>query len=148
LSGSTEQFAVTILIGQNIKGYQLRELIGEGGFGAVYRAFQPGVGREVAIKIILPEYANQPDFIRRFEVEAQLVARLEHPFIVPLFDYWREPDGAYLVMRLLRGGNLRDAIRRGPARATDVARLLDQIGGALSVARRAEELYSGQVQHQ
>ena len=56
-----------------------RRLIGSGGFGAVYRAFQPLVGREVAIKVILPDYANKPDFIRRFESEAQLVARLEHP---------------------------------------------------------------------
>ena len=54
-----------------------------------------------------PQYANQPDFIRRFEAEAQLVARLEHPHIVPLYDYWREPGVAYLVMRLLRGGSLR-----------------------------------------
>jgi serine/threonine-protein kinase len=66
------------LSGQVIKGYELREQIGAGGFGAVYRAHQPIVGREVAIKVILPQFANQPDFIRRFEVEAQSVARLEH----------------------------------------------------------------------
>ncbi len=79
------------LSSQLIKDYQLRERIGVGGFGAVYRAFQPSVGREVAIKIILPRHANNPDFIRRFETEAQLIARLEHPHIVPLYDYWREP---------------------------------------------------------
>jgi serine/threonine protein kinase len=94
-----------------LKGYELRERIGAGGFGVVHRAYQSTVGREVAIKIILPKYANQPDFIRRFETEAQLVARLEHPFIVPLFDYWRDPNGAYLVMRYLRGGSLRDSIK-------------------------------------
>ncbi len=74
-------------ISQIVKGYELRELIGEGGFGAVYRAYQSVVGREVAIKIILPDHASQPEFIRRFEVEAQLIARLEHPHIVPLYDY-------------------------------------------------------------
>ncbi|MEJ2266954.1 MAG: BTAD domain-containing putative transcriptional regulator, partial [Anaerolineales bacterium] len=89
-----------------LRGYRLYEQIGSGSFGAVYRAFQPEVGREVAIKVILPQYANQPDFIRRFETEAQIIARLEHPHIVPLYDYWREPDGAYLVMRWLRGGSL------------------------------------------
>ena len=94
------------IIDRVIKGYELRQLLGEGGFGAVYRAYQPAVGREVAVKVILPEYANHPDFIRRFETEAQVVARLEHPFIVPLYDYWREPNGAYLVMRMLRGGSL------------------------------------------
>ncbi len=82
------------------------------GFGAVYRAYQSAIGREVAVKVILPQYANNPDFIRRFEVEAQLIARLEHPHIVPLYDYWRDPDGAYLVMRWLKG-SLRTATERG-----------------------------------
>ena len=91
------------LVNQEIKGYQMQEVLGEGGFGAVYRAFQPLVKREVAIKVILPEFANQPDFVRRFEAEAQLVARLEHLHIVPLYDYWRDPSGAFLVMRMLRG---------------------------------------------
>ncbi|MCA9893374.1 MAG: protein kinase, partial [Anaerolineae bacterium] len=100
------------LSGQQIKGYALREQLGSGGFGAVYRAYQEEVQREVAIKIILPHYANQPDFIRRFEAEAQTIAQLEHPYIVPLYDYWRDPNGAYLVMRLLRGGSIRDVLRQ------------------------------------
>jgi serine/threonine protein kinase len=62
----------------------------------------------VAIKVILPQCANQPNFVRRFETEAQLVARLEHIHIMPLYDYWRDPTGAYLAIRYLRGGNLRD----------------------------------------
>ncbi len=75
---------MTILSGQTLKGYEIHECIGQGAFGAVFRAYQPVVDREVAIKIILPQYANQPDFIRRFETEAQLVVRLEHLLIVPL----------------------------------------------------------------
>ena len=77
------------LTGRAIRGFELGERIAVGGFGAVYRAIQAVVEREVAIKIILPQYADHPDFIRRFEAEAQLVARLEHPYIVPLYDYWR-----------------------------------------------------------
>ena len=77
------------LAGKVLKSYEVQERIGAGGFGAVFRAIQPTIGREVAVKIILPQYANQPEFVRRFEVEAQLVARLEHPHIVPLYDYWR-----------------------------------------------------------
>ena len=61
---------------QSIKGFDLLELNGEGAYGVVYRAHQTTVDREVAVKIILPEYASRPDFIRRFESEAQLVARL------------------------------------------------------------------------
>ncbi len=112
------------LSGQTIKGYEIHER-SAGGFGAVYRAYQPIVDREVAIKVILPQYANHPDFIRRFEIEAQLIARLEHLHIVPLYDYWREPDGAYLVMRYLRGGSLHDGIAQGaldPAEAAAAGR--------------------------
>jgi len=125
------------LSGQVIKGYELRERIGAGGFGAVYRAYQTTVAREVAVKIILPGFANQPDFIRRFETEAQIIARLEHLHIVPLYDYWREPDGAYLVMRWLRGGSLRDALQlNGPFDLESTAALLDQIVSALATAHR------------
>jgi WD40 repeat protein/serine/threonine protein kinase len=124
------------LVGQTIRGYELHEQIGEGGFGAVYRASQAVVGREVVIKIILPHFANQPEFIRRFEAEAQLVARLEHPYIVPLYDYWRDPSGAYLVMRYLRGGTLRTALEKGPYSVKGTVRLLGQMSAALMVAHR------------
>lgn len=123
------------LAGQVLKSYEIKERIGVGGFGAVFRAIQPSIGREVAVKIILPEHANKPDFIKRFESEAQLVARLEHPHIVPLYDYWREPGGAYLVMRYLRGGSLRDSIEENGAwGVAEVAQMLTQISAALSFA--------------
>src|SRR2546423_15704532 len=120
---------------KTIKGYELRECVGAGGFGAVYRAYQSAVGREVAVKVILPQHANQPDFIRRFEVEAQLIARLEHPHIVPLYDYWRDPEGAYLVMRWLKG-SLRMSVQRGSWSVEAASRLLEQIAAALTDAHR------------
>jgi serine/threonine protein kinase len=124
------------LSGQTFKGYAIHECIGQGAFGAVYRAHQLVVDREVAIKVILPQYANQPDFIRRFETEAQLVARLEHLHIVPLYDYWRDPDGAYLVMRYLRGGSLKEWIGQGALDPGETLRLVEQIAQALAVAHR------------
>ncbi len=129
------------LSGQIIKGYEIGEWIGAGGFGAVYKARQSTVGREVAIKIILSGYANQPDFIRRFEAEAQLVARLEHPHIVPLYDYWRDPSGAYIVMRFLREGSLRDALCQEPFNLQSTAHLLDQITSALALAHRSDVIH-------
>jgi WD40 repeat protein len=130
------------LAGQQIKGYTLLERIGAGGFGAVYRAEQPQVGREVAVKIILPQYANHPDFIRRFEVEARVIARLEHPHIIPLYDYWRDPNGAYLVMRYLRGGSLRSRIsQQGPLSLAETSHVLDQLAGALTVAHRHDVVH-------
>ena len=120
---------------QPFKGYELRERVGTGGFGVVYRAYQIGIGRDVAIKVILPEHANRPDFVRHFEVEAQLIARLEHPHIVPLYDYWRGPEGAYLVMRWLPS-SLHTSLERGAWSLDATARLLEQIAGALTVAHR------------
>jgi len=122
---------------QTIRGYQLHELLAQGGMGEVYRATQTIVGREVVIKKILPKFANQPEFIRRFEAEAKLVAQLDHLHIAPLYDYWRDPSGAYLVMRYLRGGALRDSVREsGPWSPRASVRLLNQIGSALTVAHR------------
>ncbi|MCB9436627.1 MAG: protein kinase [Anaerolineales bacterium] len=123
------------LSGQTVKGYRIEDLLGSGNFGAVYRAYQLSVEREVAIKIILPEYANHPEFIRQFETEAQLVARLEHPYIVPLIDYWREPDRAYLVMRLLNN-NLRNLLRQSPLSPAVAVRIIDQISAALAMSHR------------
>jgi WD40 repeat protein/serine/threonine protein kinase len=116
------------------RGYKLLEQIGSGSFGAVYRAVQPDVDREVAVKVILPDYANDPEFIRRFEIEAQTVARLEHPHIVPLYDYWREPNGAYLVMRWVRGGSLEKRLEAGALDLQMVRQVVDQIAAALSAA--------------
>jgi len=122
--------------GRGLFGYELRDLIGVGAVGEVYRAYQAAVGREVAVKVLKDRFVNQPEFIRRFEVEAQLVARLEHPHIVPLWDYWREPDRAYLVMRWLRGGDLAQRLRNGPVNSADASRIVGQIGGALLTAHR------------
>jgi WD40 repeat protein/serine/threonine protein kinase len=133
--------AITELAGQFIKGYELQERIAVGGFGTVYRARQPVIEREVAIKIILPELASQPEFIRRFDTEAQLVARLEHPHIIPLYDYWRNPDGAYLVMRYLRGGSLRNLLNKGALDPIVCARILDQLASALDLAHRHDVIH-------
>ncbi len=122
--------------GQILKSYELKELIDTGGFGAIYRANQTVVEREVAIKIIFPDFASRPNFIRRFEAEAQMVAGLEHPYIVPLYDYWRDPNGAYIVMRWLRGGHLRRVMRGAPMPVSDVGRIMEQIATALIFAHR------------
>lgn len=124
-------------VGRVIKSYELEGLIGMGGFGAVYRARQAIVEREVAIKIIWPAFANHPNFIRHFEAEAQVVAGLEHPYIVPLYDYWRDPEGAYIVMRWLRGGHLRQLMdEQGALPVGRVNHLLENISAALALAHR------------
>lgn len=132
-----EEIGEENLSGRAVCGYALGERIGAGGYGAVYQALQPALRREVAVKVILPQYANQPDFIRSFEAEARLVARLEYPYIVPLYDYWREPGVAYLIMRLLHGGSLQEHLKDGPLSLNAVLGILAQICPALHSAHRA-----------
>ncbi len=124
--------------GPLVRGYVLGEVLGEGSSGTIHRARQPGVGREVAIKVIRADLANNARFVERFEAEAQLIAQLEHPHIVPLYDFWREPGGAYLVLRLLRGGNAEQSLRsEGPWAVERATQLVDEIGSALSAAHAA-----------
>ena len=120
--------------GRPLRGYRLLDELGSGAFSVVWRGVQPSVAREVAVKQIRSELASQPEFIRRFEAEARLVARLEHPHIVPLIDFWRNPDSAYLVMQLLRGDTLEHRIENGPLSVDETMQLARQVGGALSVA--------------
>lgn len=106
LLGDGQVTALDLAPGRAIRGYEIRGEAGAGAFGRVYRAFQASVGRQVALKVARPELAHQPEFIRSFAEEARLVAGLEHPHIVPLYDFWRDPGGAYLVMRWMEGGSL------------------------------------------
>jgi serine/threonine-protein kinase len=123
--------------------YRIDERIGRGGMGAIYRARDLRLDRDVAIKIVHAELLNDPDARGRFRREAQLVARLQHPSIVSIFDYGTLPaGGAYLVMELVRGEDLRRVLSREgalpPARA---ARILSQIGAAIDAAHRAGILH-------
>ena len=118
----------------SLPGYEVRERIGQGAFGVVWRAYQPSVGREVAVKVIRPEFASDPAFVRRFEAEARTVARLAHPHIVPLIDFWRDPDIAYLVLALMPGGSLGSALAAGTLDQSMARRVLAQMGAALDHA--------------
>ena len=118
----------------SLPGYEVRDRLGEGAFGVVWRAYQPSVGREVAIKVIKPEFAADPSFVRRFEAEARTIARIAHPHIVPLIDFWRAADTTYLVLGLLPGGSLDDAMRGTRLDASTSRRILAQLASALDHA--------------
>jgi ABC-type oligopeptide transport system substrate-binding subunit/serine/threonine protein kinase/two-component SAPR family response regulator len=122
----------TVRPGIRIREYIIMEELDSGAFGSIYRAYQPSIEREVVIKVIQPRYANQPEFARRMETEARFVAQLEHPHIVPLYDYWRDTSGAYLVMRWLRRGSLQTRLKQGAMEIDAILRLLDQVASALS----------------
>jgi WD40 repeat protein/DNA-binding SARP family transcriptional activator/class 3 adenylate cyclase len=123
------------LRGEPLRGYRLLEKIDDGPTGVVFRAIQPHVERDVAVKIFHEAIAADPAFVRRFEPHAQAVAALEHPHIAPIHDYWREPGRAYVVSRYLRGGSLRAIEERGePLERARALRLIEQIALALEFA--------------
>jgi serine/threonine protein kinase len=101
------------LIGQHLGAYQIQQKLGEGGMARVYKAYHARLRRDVAIKIILAHIAGQGDFRVRFEREAQLVASLEHPNIVAVYDFGEEGSITYLVMQYVGGGTLRDHLHDG-----------------------------------
>ena len=122
--------------GTRIGKYEVVKLLGRGGMGAVYRAFDPVLEREVALKVMLPEAAGDPEHKQRFEREARAVARLSHPGVVTVFDLGYHTDGSpYIVMELLRGLDLYARLKQEPAlslaeKTSIVAQVLDGLGHA------------------
>jgi WD40 repeat protein/DNA-binding SARP family transcriptional activator len=120
--------------GLPLRGYRLGERLGTGRDGTVYAARLPGVERDFAIRVLREQIADRPGFVRSFEADAQRVASLHHEAIVAIHDYWREPGAAYLVMRRMWGGTLRDRLEHGPMAGAEVAALAARIGSALTAA--------------
>ncbi|MGH8948446.1 MAG: BTAD domain-containing putative transcriptional regulator, partial [Acidimicrobiia bacterium] len=122
--------------GLAVRGYEIRAQIGTAEFGAVYRGYQPTIGREVAIKVVRPDLANDPVFVRRFEAEAGLVAGFESGHVVPVHDFWREPDAAFVVEELVTGGDLSRLLADGPSPANQVLSVVAKVAAPLSEAHR------------
>ncbi len=125
------------LEGTRLGAYELLERLGEGGMAEVYRARQStAFGREVAIKVILPEFSQETTFRARFLREAEAVSRLSHPHILPLIEAGEERGTLYLVMPLVREGTLLDVIRRrnGPLPLDEVLPLFSQLCSAVHYA--------------
>jgi serine/threonine protein kinase len=103
------------LIGQQLGAYTIQSKLGEGGMARVYKGYDPRLRREVAIKVILSQIADQQGFKARFEREAQLIASLQHPNIVTIYAVDDSGNLTYIVMQYVGGGTLRDQLRGGHA---------------------------------
>jgi hypothetical protein len=123
--------------------YRLEQLLGRGGMGAVYRARDVRLDRLVALKVVRADLLGDPEARRRFRREAQIVARLQHPSIVAVYDYGTFADGgAYLVMELVRGEDLRHVLQREGRLDTDRAmQILTAVCSAIGAAHREGVLH-------
>ena len=122
--------------------YQITECIGVGGMAEVYRATDNVLGRIVAVKVMLPQYAADENFARRFKQEAASAANLSSPYIVNVYD-WGQDDGTYyIVMEFVRGSDLKTAIKeRGAINQRKVAEIGSQVCQALSVAHKQDIIH-------
>jgi serine/threonine protein kinase/tetratricopeptide (TPR) repeat protein len=124
------------LIDKRLGPYRITEEIGSGGMATVYRAYQPSMDRHVAIKVIRGHAFDDATLRDRFRREARLIARLEHPHLLPVYDFDGDHDPPYIVMRYLEGGTLRQVQARGALPPEEILYTLGQIASALDYAHR------------
>jgi len=122
--------------GTSFGRYQLIELLGRGGMGEVWRAHDTQIDRVVALKMLLPHYAEDPEFDRRFRREARAAARLDDPHVVPIYDVGEIDGRLYVTMRLIVGQDLQTVLNGGPLAPARAVHVVEQIASALHSAHR------------
>lgn len=118
------------LVGQKLGGFTIQARVGQGGMASVFRAQQHSLDREVALKVIRRIPGDSMDLVARFQREKTMMQKLEHPNILPIYDYASNADYLWIAMRLVEGGTLPEALTP-PERLVSVAR---QLGSALDFA--------------
>ena len=123
---------------RSVAGYRIESLVGRGGMGVVYRAFQLGLERVVALKVIAPELLDDEDIRARFLAEARAAASVDHPNVIPVHEAGEADGVAYIAMRFVAGSDLRSLVRRGGALdPAEAAGYVAQAGAALDAIHRA-----------
>lgn len=116
--------------------YEIKSELGRGGMATVYRAYDPLFDREVALKVLPREMLHDPQFRSRFDRELKIVAGLEHPAIVPVYDVGEEDGQPYFVMRYMNGGSLAGEIEKGKFSIEDAARIIEKVANGLAYAHK------------
>jgi len=114
--------------------YEIKSEIGRGGMATVYHAYDPRFERDVAIKVLPREFLHDPQFRARFEREAKMIALLEHPAIVPVYDFGEEEEQPFIVMRYMSGGSLSDRLQKGFFSHNEAAQIIERLAPALDAA--------------
>ena len=120
----------------NIGRYEVIQELGQGGMAMVYLARDPYIKRQVAVKVLPRQFTFDPQFRARFQREAEVIAALEHPAIVPVYDFGEVEDQPFIVMRYMPGGTLADLLAGGPLPIPEISALFERIGSALDHAHR------------
>ena len=127
--------------GENVGPYRIIEQLGQGGMATVFKAYHPALDRYVAIKVLHPAFKEDPNFLARFQREARIVAKLEHPHIVPVYDFSEHKGMAYLVMRYVEGETLKAHLEGEPLPPERILEILQPVAEALAYAHEQEVLH-------
>jgi len=122
--------------GENVGPYQIIEQLGQGGMATVYKAYHAALDRYVALKVLHQAFNEDSTFILRFQREARVVARLEHPNIVPVYDYAEYEGRPYLVMKFIEGDTLKARMSSGALTSREIEQVVESVGSALGHAHR------------
>ena len=129
------------VIGENIGPYRLVEKLGKGGMATVFKAYHPSLDRYVAIKALHPAFMEHPGFLDRFEREAKVVAKLEHPNIVPIYDFSEHEGRPYLVFKYVRGETLKARLEKSQLTYKESRQIFRVIASALAYAHNQGVLH-------
>ncbi|RPI30753.1 MAG: serine/threonine protein kinase, partial [Chloroflexota bacterium] len=135
----TDESVMDQMIGRTLNRYKIMEILGEGGVGAVFKAYDDLLQRQVAVKVMRPDFARRPNFRDRFLQEARTAARLDHPSIVEVHDFGQDNDLLYIVMEYIPGDNLRAMLQRLKAQnkwviLSEAVQIVQQVSDAIAYA--------------
>ena len=122
--------------GENVGSYRIMEKLGRGGMATVYKAYHANLDRYVALKVLHPAFLEDPNFLARFQREARLVAKLEHPNIVPVYDFADHEAQPYLVMKYIEGETLKAHLNRGRLKPDEIWKVVEAVGAGLGYAHK------------
>ncbi len=127
---------MSFAIGESVGPYRIVEQLGQGGMATVYKAYHAALDRYVALKVLHPAFNEDQSFTARFDREARVVAKLDHPHIVPIYDYANHDNRPYLVMKFIDGETLKARFSRGPLTSEEINRVVEAVGTALAYAHK------------
>ncbi|MBN2117474.1 MAG: serine/threonine protein kinase [Anaerolineales bacterium] len=128
-------------VGENVGAYRIIGQLGQGGMATVFKAYHASLDRYVALKVLHPAFGEDPAFEARFRREARVVAKLEHPNIVPIYDYAEHEKRPYLVMKFIEGDTLKARLDQGPLTSEEIIKIVDALGSALAYAHKRDVLH-------
>jgi len=128
-------------VGENVGPYRIIEQLGQGGMATVFKAYHASLDRYVAVKALHQAFNEDSTFTARFQREARVVAKLEHPNIVPVYDYSEHENRPYLVMKFIEGDTLKARFQRGALSSQEIEQVVTSVGSALGYAHQQGVLH-------